>query len=731
MTLDANWRWVHKTSGYENCYTGNKWTGCSDNLQCAQDCVLEGVTEDKYQNTYGISQIANGIKLSFVTEHKYGTNVGSRLYMLEKDGQNYKMFYLKNREFAMDFDVSEAQCGMNGAMYFIEMDEKGGKGRGNNQAGAKYGTGYCDAQCPHDIKFIDGEANVKGWKPNPKDKSKNMGAGHYGSCCAEMDIWEANSMATAYTPRPCNIDGQLKCEGRDCGDNDKGERYKGVCDKDGCDINPYRMGNRSFYGRGSEYLVDTTKPVTVVTQFLTTDGTDSGDLDEMRRYYVQDGKVIHSPKTVILGDDTQFDSISDDFCREKKELFEDVNDYARNGGDKEMGKSLDRGHVLAVSLWDDVEVNMLWLDSAYPLDKPADQPGIQRGDCPGGESSTPSYVRKNFPNGYVTFQNAYVGPIGSYLKNPPSPTPGNPSPTPGGGGACGCGPAKGKNQPECVGQSEDRCKFMSQYENKCLWTDCKPAPTPSPVKPTPQPSPAPTPWPTQKPTPASTPKPTPMPTPKPNSGCPTPAPKVGCARFCAMQDVTKGKKKNCKFLKTMSTLCLQSYVTRGDKVMACKVNPKNKKCIDSKKLEACDLAQVCAESELQAARGQEMKVNPKNKKCMDSKKLEACDLAQVCAESELQVARGQEADEQKEEEEDEDEDDEDDDEDGEGDEDAEENAAAAAVLQPASWQASIKTESERESTPRRKGFLHNSFVQMSNDLGRGVCHDFEETDVES
>lgn len=109
---------------------------------------------------------------------------------------------------------------------------------------------------------------------------------------------------------------------------------------------------------------------------------------------------------------------------------------------------------------------------------------------------------------------------------------------------------------------------------------------------------------------------------------------------------------------------------------------------------------------------------------MDSKKLEACDLAQVCAESELQVARGQEADEQEEEEDE-------DDEDGEGDEDAEENAAAAAVLQPASWQASIKTESERESTPRRKGFLHNSFVQMSNDLGRGVCHDFEETDVES
>ncbi len=34
-----------------------------------------------------------------------------------------------------------------------------------NSAGAEYGTGYCDAQCPHDIKFINGEANVVDWEP--------------------------------------------------------------------------------------------------------------------------------------------------------------------------------------------------------------------------------------------------------------------------------------------------------------------------------------------------------------------------------------------------------------------------------------------------------------------------------------------------------------------------------------------------------------------------------------
>merc|ERR1712087_459098 len=391
---------------------------------------MGGVSLEGYQSTYGIEQIENGVKLNFVTDHEHGTNVGSRLYMLDESGEKYKMFYLKNREFAMTFDVSHAFCGMNGAMYFVEMDQDGGKGLGANAAGAAYGTGYCDAQCPHDIKFISGEANSIDWNGNPDDPDQQMGVGKYGSCCAEMDIWEANSMANAYTPHPCDVTGQLKCEGTACGDNVAGERYDGVCDKDGCDINPYRMGNRMFFGRGSEYEVDTLKPVTVVTQFLTTDGTDDGELSEMVRYYVQDGNMIASPTSTILGpDDT--DTITDAFCQAKKTLFGDVNDYAEKGGSAAMGESLNRGHVMAISLWDDVEVNMLWLDSAFPLNKPATDPGVQRGDCPGGVESTPTYLRQNSPDGWVSFQNAFVGPIGSFLSHPPTPSPGT-----GGGGCC-------------------------------------------------------------------------------------------------------------------------------------------------------------------------------------------------------------------------------------------------------------------------------------------------------
>lgn len=418
VTLDANWRWIHSANGYVNCFTDGTWSRdlCPDPTTCAQKCAIEGVSEDEYSSNYGITSIPGGVKLGFLTPTQHGNNVGSRLYLLSANGQEYQRFRLKNREFTMDVDSSQLQCGMNGAAYFVEMDTRGGLGRGQNGAGARLGTGYCDAQCPHDIKFINGEANIKDWRQNPKDISHSTGLGRWGACCAEMDIWEANKMATAFTPHPCNINetGQLRCEGTSCGNNDSGERYNGVCDKDGCDINAYRTGNHNFYGPGPEFAVDSSRPITVVTQFLTNNGTDEGDLSEIRRFYVQDGRTVYSPPSTILGPDGG-SSITDGFCGQQKTLFGDINDFARQGGLAQMGRSLDRGHVLALSLWDDFEANMLWLDSADPPSRPIEQPGVVRGGCLGGNSSTPSFVRQHFPHAYVTYANVAIGEINSTM----------------------------------------------------------------------------------------------------------------------------------------------------------------------------------------------------------------------------------------------------------------------------------------------------------------------------
>ena len=134
----------------------------------------------------------------------------------------YVKFMLLNQEFSFDVDVSNLPCGLNGALYLVEMDADGGMSFSTNECGAQYGTGYCDAQCPHDMKWINGEANCEEW--NPSDNDVNAGTGHYGTCCAEMDLWEANSMAQSFTTHPCEIEGQYRCEGTECGDNASDER---------------------------------------------------------------------------------------------------------------------------------------------------------------------------------------------------------------------------------------------------------------------------------------------------------------------------------------------------------------------------------------------------------------------------------------------------------------------------------------------------------------------------
>ncbi|KAH3941920.1 glucanase [Parastagonospora nodorum] len=402
ITLDANWRWTHVTTGYTNCYDGNSWntTACPDGATCTKNCAVDGAD---YSGTYGITTSSNSLSIKFVTKGSNSANIGSRTYLMESDTK-YQMFNLIGQEFTFDVDVSKLPCGLNGALYFVEMAADGGIGKGNNKAGAKYGTGYCDSQCPHDIKFINGKANVEGW--NPSDADPNAGSGKIGACCPEMDIWEANSISTAYTPHPCKGTGLQECtDDVSCGDGSN--RYSGLCDKDGCDFNSYRMGVKDFYGPGA--TLDTTKKMTVVTQFLGSGST----LSEIKRFYVQNGKVFKNSDSAIEG--VTGNSITESFCAAQKTAFGDTNSFKTLGGLNEMGASLARGHVLVMSLWDDHAVNMLWLDSTYPTD--STKLGAQRGTC-AIDSGKPEDVEKNHPDATVVFSDIKFGPIGSTFQQP-------------------------------------------------------------------------------------------------------------------------------------------------------------------------------------------------------------------------------------------------------------------------------------------------------------------------
>ena len=364
MTLDANWRYVHDESG-KSCYEG-EWdaTLCPDAETCSKNCVIEGIAEADYSETYGITTNGSQTRLNYVT----GNSVGSRNYLMNAEGDKYLGFNVVNREFSFTVDVTTLGCGLNGALYFSEMPLDG-----LLPAGAAYGTGYGDAQCPTDVKFVGGLANT--------DKT--------GSCSNEYDIWEANSVTNAFTAHPCSItEPSVPCTGDSCN----------VCDKAGADYNSYRLGNTTLYGKGNQ--VDTTKPFEVVTQFITSDGTDNGDLVRIQRYYVQGGKNIDGGFTTDESAAANFKKFPDKTPNTA---------YAANGGMKSVGDTFKRGNmVLVLSIWDDAATGMEWLDSTVGTGD-----GSKRGPCPVGSGDSTA-LRASSPSSYVTYADIKLNPISEY-----------------------------------------------------------------------------------------------------------------------------------------------------------------------------------------------------------------------------------------------------------------------------------------------------------------------------
>jgi cellulose 1,4-beta-cellobiosidase len=168
------------------------------------------------------------------------------------------------------------------------------------------------------------------------------------------------------------------------------------------------MGNHSFYGPG--LTVDTTSKFTVVTQFLTDDGTSTGVLSEIKRFYVQNGVVIANAQSDVPG--VTGNSITTEFCTAQKTAFNNTNSYAAHGGMASMTSAFNDGMVLVMSLWDDYYADCLWLDSTYPTDSDPSVPGNARGTCP-ITSGVPATVESQDPSAYVIFENIKVGAINS------------------------------------------------------------------------------------------------------------------------------------------------------------------------------------------------------------------------------------------------------------------------------------------------------------------------------
>ncbi|KFY41376.1 hypothetical protein V495_04953 [Pseudogymnoascus sp. VKM F-4514 (FW-929)] len=354
------YHWMHTVDGYDSCTTSSgdlNSTLCGTSEDCFNNCEL---APGDYEGL-GISTDGNAITL-----YQYRNNDGKienkspNVMLLDPAGENYVNVQLLGQEFSFDVDISLLPCGENGALFLSEMDFTGGRSE-YNPAGASYGFGGCSAQCSVG-PYFNGEVNTEG----------------LGACCHEMDLWEANAMATVYTPHPCAVEGIYGCTGDECGDD-------GVCAKAGCGWNTYQQGDKTFYGPG--LVIDTSHTFTVTTQFITDDGTPSGTLTEIRRSYTQDGVVYSNPAS---SSNSELNSITADFCSA-------TNDF---GGLAAHGKALGRGMVLIFSLWQDAGGFMNWLDSDTA------------GPCSATEGD-PAVIKVENPDAAITYSNIRWGEIGS------------------------------------------------------------------------------------------------------------------------------------------------------------------------------------------------------------------------------------------------------------------------------------------------------------------------------
>jgi cellulase len=202
-----------------------------------------------------------------------------------------------------------------------------------------------------------------------------------------MDIWEANARGQQLAPHVCNKTGLYQCTGPEC-------QFDGVCDKNGCGLNPYRLGNQNFYGQGK--IVDTTKPFTVVTQFP---ADANGKLTEIRRFYIQEGRVINTPLVNIAGP-PKIDHLTDPYC-----AATGAKRYMDLGATETMGGALTRGMVLIFSIWWDEGGFMKWLDSG------------EAGPCNDTEGD-PKNIRTKEKDPMLKYSKIKWGEIGSTYEVP-------------------------------------------------------------------------------------------------------------------------------------------------------------------------------------------------------------------------------------------------------------------------------------------------------------------------
>jgi cellulose 1,4-beta-cellobiosidase len=167
------------------------------------------------------------------------------------------------------------------------------------------------------------------------------------------------------------------------------------------------VNGNGFYGPNK--TIDTQHKFTVVTQFHTSNGTDLGELVEIRQFFVQHGVLIPQQGLRLPGQDF-FDSINKSFCESVTTRSE--NEFQNRGGMEAISRAMDQGLVLVMGIWTGEVTNTLGSIQKVPATRRASLRTINEGICP-RETRTQPFVQKHYPHASVKFSNLRIEPINS------------------------------------------------------------------------------------------------------------------------------------------------------------------------------------------------------------------------------------------------------------------------------------------------------------------------------
>ncbi|KAF4344250.1 exoglucanase type C [Fusarium beomiforme] len=301
VVLDSKLRQIDCCNGSRNtlqraaCKKKNK-------DQCPVDCCIHGAD----YGAHGIFTNGTDLTLDVGASHPNTPKDLIRV-MLMKDENHYEWTQIIDpwdSEYTFDVEVRDVPPGYKARLSLHWMWEKGNmdKKKGD-KAGAKYGTGYCDAHCDQGQRFVMGRANYDGWEPSQTDP--HLGTGHLGACCIHLVLWEGNTHSTDFGHYPCDPRGPHMCKGIKC---------KMDCYSVGCTWNPNGKDQKPFYGPGKTNTIDSSRKFSVVNQWFSTQKPMQPVMTRRVMYYIQDGKLIPSAPSDFRTKKKEFHTMDKGFC---------------------------------------------------------------------------------------------------------------------------------------------------------------------------------------------------------------------------------------------------------------------------------------------------------------------------------------------------------------------------------------------------------------------------------